>query len=146
MGEVNHQLEMLVLVEDSSDEDGESGEDEGGGEDDDWGPSDDAPVGEEPVGEESIDDTMLEGAQEDNEPRHSNRERRGVPPLRNIEMYLAAAAEEEAQQSPQSVEEALKSAQRVEWEEAMNSEMNSLKENGVYELVRPYKIGSVDSL
>ena len=58
-----------------------------------------------------------------------------MPLLRYIEMYLAAAVEEEAQQSPQSVEDALKSAWRVEWQEAMNSEMNSLKENGVYEHV-----------
>ena len=89
----------------------------------------------------TIDVTVLEGAKEDDESRHSNRERRGVPQLRYIEMYLAAEVEEEAQQSPQSVEDALKSAQRVEWLEAMNSEMNGLKENGVYELVDRGKNG-----
>ena len=41
-----------------------------------------------------------EGSQE---PRHSNRENRGVPPLRHIEAYLVGAAEEEAKHTPQSV-------------------------------------------
>ena len=34
------------------------------------------------------------------EPRQSSRERRGVPPLRFIEMYLAATTKEEVKQSP----------------------------------------------
>ena len=50
-------------------------------------------------------------------------------------MFLAAAAEEEAKQSPTSVEDALSDEHRGKWEEAMRSEMDSLKENGVYELV-----------
>ena len=41
------------------------------------------------------------------EPRQSNMERRGVPPLRFIEMYLASATEEEVKQSPKTVHEAL---------------------------------------
>ena len=49
----------------------------------------------ESVEGETIDDRVPEGAQEQNEPRHSNKERRGVPPLRYIEMYLARAAKEE---------------------------------------------------
>ena len=70
-----------------------------------------------------------------NEPRHSNRERRGFPPLRLIEQYLATVAEEEANQSPQSVQEALQSTHGDKWKEVMDSEMRSLKENGVFELV-----------
>ena len=58
-----------------------------------------------------------------------------MPPLRYIEMYLAAAAEEEAKQSPQSVEEALNSTQKGKWEEAMKGEMDSLRENGVFDFV-----------
>ena len=50
-------------------------------------------------------------------------------------MFLAAAAEEEAKQSPASVEEALSGEHRGKWEEAMRSEMDSLKGNGLYELV-----------
>ena len=35
---------MPILVEDSSDDEGEGGGDEGGGKDDDWGSNDDARV------------------------------------------------------------------------------------------------------
>ena len=65
----------------------------------------------------------------------NNRERRGVPPLRLIEQYLATVVEEEVKQSPQSVREALQSIHGDKWQEAMDSEMGSLKENGVFELV-----------
>ena len=135
VGEGEHEipecdLPVPVLVEDSSDE--EDGDDAIDGDNDDWGPEDDAPSG---GGEEGdIDDSVPEVAPAD-EPRHSNRERRGVPPLRYIEMFLAAAAEDEAKQSPASVEEALSGEHKGKWEEAMRSEMDSLKENGVYELV-----------
>ena len=97
------QLEMPALVEDSSDDEGEDGE--GGGDDDDdgWGPSDDAPV--LPVHEGPADEE--EDIQESPGPRHSNRERRGVPPLRFIEAYLANAAHEETKQNTESVQEAL---------------------------------------
>ena len=97
------------------------------------GPGDDAPV--DSVHEGLIDVTLNEEAQGDNEPSHSKRERRGVPPLRLIEMHLAAAAEEKVKQSSRSEEEALYSSQRDKWQEGMDSGMNSLKENGVYELV-----------
>ena len=132
VGEVNLQLEMPVLVEDSSDDEEEGGGDEGGGEDDDWGPDDDAPAS--PVHEVPIAEVGGE-TQEASEPRHSNRENRGVPPLRFIEAYLATAADEEVKQSPESVQEALQGPHREKWQQAMNSEMESLRENGVYELV-----------
>ena len=70
-----------------------------------------------------------------NEPRHSNRERRGVPPIRFIKMYLASVAEEEIKQSPKSVQEALQGQHGENWQNAMNSEMESLRENGMYEIV-----------
>ena len=75
------------------------------------------------------------GTQEREEPRHSNREKRGVPPLRFIEAYLASAADVGADQNPQSVQETLQGEHKEEWQQAMNSEMASLRENGVYELV-----------
>ena len=134
VGETTHQLEMPDLVEDSSDDEdeGEGDGNDGGGEDDDWGPDDDAPVlpvHEGPIADEGGED------QEIREPRHSNRENRGVPPLRFIEAYLADAADEEAKQSPQSAQEALQGEHKERWQQAMDSEMASLRENGVYELV-----------
>ena len=90
---------MPILVEDSSDEeDGDDGDDDEG-----WGPGDDASAPNVPSTQDSADVEMPQQS----EPRHSNRERRGVPPLRLIEQYLATVAEEEANQSPQSVQEAL---------------------------------------
>ena len=112
---------MPVLVEDSSDD-----EDDGegpGGEDDQWGPEDDA------VEEQHVEQPVS------TEPRQSNREKRGVPSLRFIEEYLAAAVEQEVKQSPQSVEEAVQGPHSEKWKKAMESEMDSLKENGVYEIV-----------
>ena len=50
-------------------------------------------------------------------------------------MYLATAAKEEVKQSPKKVQEALASPQKVKWEEAMRSEIASLRENGGYKLV-----------
>ena len=70
--------------------DEEGGDDDG--DDEGWGPSDDAPAPGVPSTQDSLD---VEPTQR-NEPRHSNRERRGVPPLRLIEQYLATVAEEEA--------------------------------------------------
>ena len=114
------------MVEDSSDEEG--GDD--GGDNEGWRPSDDAPALDVPSTQDSADFEVTQ----QNEPRHSNGERRGVPPLRLIEQYLAIVAEE-ANQSPQSVQEALQGTHGEKWLEAMDSEMRSLKKNGVYELV-----------
>lgn len=50
-------------------------------------------------------------------------------------MYLASAAEEEVKQSPKTVQEVLQGSHGEKWQKAMNSEMESLRENGVYELV-----------
>ena len=60
-------------------------------------------------------------------PRHNNRENRGVPPLRFIEIYLASTAEEEVKQSPQTVHEALQGAHGEKWQAGMDSEMESLR-------------------
>ena len=132
--QVGQEPSMPALVEDSSDDENGGG-DANEGEDDDWGPDDDSPVipvHGGPLGGDAVEE---DEDQADVEPRHSDREKRGVPPLRYIEMYLAAAAEEEVKQSPQSVQEALGSPQKEKWQEAMDSEMKSLRENGVYELV-----------
>ena len=95
-----------ALVEDTSDD--ENGEDDDNeGEDDNWGPDDDSPVIPLHGGPLVGDAVLEEEVQATAEPRHSNIERRGVPPLRFIETYLAAAAEEEIKLSPQSVREAL---------------------------------------
>ena len=128
--EVASQNETLpFLVEDSSDDEAEEGDEpDGGDEDDSWGPADDAPVHEDPVadGEEE---------QEESGPRHSNRERRGVPPLRFIEAFLANGGGADADENPQTVQEALQGEHKEKWQQAMDSEMASLVENGVYELV-----------
>ena len=58
-----------------------------------------------------------------------------MPSLRYIEEYLAAAIEEEAKQCPKTVEEALQGSHSEKWRKAMGSEMDSLKEDGVYEIV-----------
>ena len=50
-------------------------------------------------------------------------------------IYLATAADEEVKQSPESVQEALQGPHREKWQQAMNREMEILRENGVYELV-----------
>ena len=106
------------LVEDSSDDE-DDGEGPGGGDDDQWGPEDDAVVEESaPIG-----------------PRHSSREKRGVPPLRYVEEYLAAAVEEEVKQCPKTIGEALQGPHSEKWRKTMQSEMDSLRENGVYEIV-----------
>ena len=109
---------MPELVEDSSDDE-DDGEGPGGG-DDEWGPEDDA------VEEQHVEQPAS------NEPRQSNREKRGVPSLRFIEENLAAAVEQEVKQSPQSVDEAIQGPQSEKWKKAMQSETDSMKENGVY--------------
>ena len=134
MGEATHQLEMPALVEDSGDDEDEREGDgnDGGGGDDSWGLDDDAPVlpaHEGPVAEEGEENEKVR------EPWHSNRENRGAPPLRFIEAYLANAADEEAKQSPHSAQEALQGEHKEKWQQAMDSEMASLRGNGVFELV-----------
>ena len=121
---------LPALYEDSSDDDddGEGGENDGGGADDNWGPEDDAPEGGGPA----VD--IVEDLEESG-PRHSNRENRGVPPLRFIEAFLANGAGADVGECPQTVGEALGGDHKVKWQQAMDSEMSSLVENGVYELV-----------
>ena len=92
-------------------------------------------------GGENVDDSAAVGGTSgervsgEGEPRHSNRENRGVPPPRFIEMYLASAADDEARHNPETVGEALESVHSEKWQAAMDSEMQSLKENIVYEIV-----------
>ena len=82
---------MPRLDEDSSDDDDDG---DGDGEDDGWGPDDDAPV--IPVrGGVSVNTAAGGDDGGQSEPRHTNRENRGVPPLRFIEMYMAAVADGE---------------------------------------------------
>ena len=69
------------------------------------------------------------------QPRQSERHNKGVPPLRYIEQYLAEKAEEESKLSPKTVKEAFNGKAKGKWEKAMASEMQSLKDNGVYEVV-----------
>ena len=137
------------LVEDSSAD--EDDVDDPVGEDDEWGPGDDAPVnpvrgGVVPAvgdGAGDVVDAVDGGADVVDAPsgaqpfilRQSSREKRGVPALRFDEMYLASTTEEEVKQSPQTVQEALQGEHSVKWQSAMDSEMNSLRENGVYEIV-----------
>ena len=114
--------QLPELVEDSSDDEDDD-EGPGGGDDDQWGPEDDAVV------DKHIDQPAPV------EPRHSSRENMGVPSLRYIEEYLAAAVEEEVKQCPKTIGEALQGPHREKWRKAMQSEMDSLRENGVYEIV-----------
>ena len=115
------ELPKLDLVEDSSDDEDDG--DDLGGDDDEWGPDDDVVV------EQHVEQPTPIG------PRQSDREERGVPSLRFIEEYLAAAVEQEVKQSPQSVQEAMQGPHSDKWKKAMTSEMDSLKENGVFEIV-----------
>ena len=50
--------------------------------------------------------------------------------------------EQEVKQSPQSVEEAVQGPHSEKWKKAMESEMDSLKENGVYEIVTMRKLNA----
>lgn len=118
------------LVEDESDDEGdeEGGGDGGGGAGDDWGPEDDAPEAGTPAGD------MMEELG-GSSPRHSNRPNRGVPPPRYIEAFLANGAGADMGEFPQTAWEALSGEDEEKWRLAMDSEMASLVENGVYELV-----------
>ena len=111
------------LVEDSSDNE-DDGEAPGGG-DDQWGPEDDA------VEKQHVEQPAPAPAG----PRQSNREKRGIPSLCFIEECLDAAVEQEVKKSPQSVLVAMQGPHSEKWKRAMESEMDSLKENGVYEIV-----------
>ena len=76
------------LVEDSSDD--EEDDVDGGG-DKEWGPDDDAPSDQGGEGGDDdepavVDESPVEEVSVQEGPRHSDRERRGVPPARFIEM------------------------------------------------------------
>ena len=55
--------------------------------------------------------------------------------MRFAEMCLATEIEEERKRSPQTVSDAMSGPNASKWKGAMKSEMDSLKENGVYVLV-----------
>ena len=63
--------------------------------------------------------------------RTSQRERRGVPPLRLIEI-MAAASESDDDGAPASYEEALQGAEGKGWKLAFDAEEESLNDNKVY--------------
>ena len=67
-------------------------------------------------------------------PRTSQRERRGVPPLRLIEI-MAAASESDDRGAPASYEEALQGAEGKGWKLAFDAEVESLNDNKVYTVV-----------
>jgi hypothetical protein len=110
------------------DESGDKGGDNDG--DQGWGPEDDAPVSpvhggpDLEVNEEEHDPVA--------EPRRSTREKKGVPPVRFIEQYVAAA---NLLETPNSVREALGGPDKEKWKAAIQSEMDNLRQNGVFELV-----------
>ena len=80
---------------------------------------------------EDDDPLQIEGVQQ---PRMSNRERRGVPPLRLIEI-MAAAADAEDGGAPSSYEEALGGPEAKGWKKAFAAEVKSLHDNKVYIVV-----------
>ena len=80
---------------------------------------------------EDDDPLQIEGVQQ---PRMSNRERRGVPPLRLIEI-MAAAADAEDGGAPSSYEEALGGPEAKGWKKAFAAEVKSLHDNKVYTVV-----------
>ena len=115
MGAASEGVEPIMpeLVEDSTND--EADDEEPRGEANEWGTDDDAPmisVREVVADVDAALDVDVDAAASVDveaekpvqptvsEPRQSSRERRGVPPLRFIEMYLAATVEEEVKQSP----------------------------------------------
>lgn len=114
---------MTAVLEGNSGDVDEGGDDNG--RDNDWGPGDDAPLNLVHGGPHGVGAAIEGEAHGGARPRHNNKGNRGVPPLRFNEMYLAAAVEEEALEGPH----------KEKWQEAMKSEMESLIENRVYEMV-----------
>ena len=119
------QLGAVVLVppaaDDAADDDGANGGGDGGLLDDVNEDDDDAPL-------------RIEGAPVPNVPRMSQRENRGVPPLRLIEIMLAAE-ESDNGGAPATYQEALSGPEGKEWKKAFDAEVESLNENKVYTVV-----------
>ena len=85
------------------------------------------------VDEDDDDPPAIEGAPAPG-PRMSQRERRGVPPLRLIETMIAAE-ESNNGGAPATYQEALLGPEGKEWQKAFNAEVKSLNENKVYTVV-----------
>ena len=67
-------------------------------------------------------------------PRHSNRSNRGVPPLRLVEV-MVAAIDDTAADEPKTFKQAMKLPDKELWHQAIRAEVDSLVENKVYEIV-----------
>ena len=95
------------------------------------------PYGGGPHADDGDDDGDVDDASEPEGvqvPRMSGRERRGVPPLRLIEI-MTAASEARDGGAPSSYEEALSGPQSVGWKKAFAIEVKSLNDNKVYTAV-----------
>ena len=114
--------------------DGNGGGDEDGGGLGGGGPGGGGPLDD--VDEDADDEPLqLEGVPEPQAgPRMSQRERRGVPAQRLIEI-MAAAIDSDNGGAPTSYEEALQGAEGEGWKKAFDAEVKSLNDNKVYSVV-----------
>ena len=85
------------------------------------------------VDEDDDDPPAIEGAPAP-APRMSQRERKGVSPLRLIEIMIAAE-ESDNGGAPATYQEALLGPEGKEWQKAFDAEAKSLNENKVYTVV-----------
>ena len=117
--------------DDGADDNGAGGP--GGGGPGSGGPLDD-------VNEDDDDAPLaIEDAPAQHVPRMSQRENRGVPPLRLIEI-MAAATEIDNGGAPATYQEALQGPEAKGWQIAFDAEVKSLNDNHVYTVVdRPLK-------
>ena len=89
--------------------------------------------------DEDADDDILEGVPALHVPRRSQRENRGVPPPRLIEIMMATS-ESDNGGAPATYEEALRGPEGKGWQIAFDAEVKSLNDNNVYSVVdRPLK-------
>ena len=78
-------------------------------------------------------------------PRHNNRSNKGVPPLRLVEVMVAAIDDTAADES-KTFKQAMKLPDKDLWQQAIWAEVDSLVEKKVYEIVdRPSYKAAVSS-
>ena len=65
--------------------------------------------------------------------------RRSIRVRRRPEYYIGASVVRDGLEEPATVKEAFSSREKDEWEKAMEMEMQSLRDNDVWELVEPPK-------
>lgn len=89
---------------------------------------------------DSIDDNVQSEVDEEEfrtppaeEKRYPQRERKA----KNFSDYHLYQAEAKEQREPESVEQALSGCDREKWQEAIDAELNALKKNGTWSLVKP---------